>query len=742
MNRLSVEIRQTDPIKNPLNIHVSFAGHEGIEDDTRLPFDSKLELPAVLKVLELGSFSTESFRPEEIQWLLENRLMYEHENVYYFTRDRQERIGRLLYDALFKEGKLRERLKRELDEAIEADQTLFLEIKFAPRSRLIGAIPWELMHNGDDFLCRAGLCTLTRYIAFDIPKPKRSAVNGLKILLISPRPADLPGLSTEEEAIRQAFSQLRENGRIQVDELEPPTFSRLQEYLSDNSGERMPHILHFDGHGVFGRLCNHCKLVTLSPSLENCPTDGCGHPFFDMKPQGYLAFESDQGLVQYISARNFAAQLRRAVVSSGSGAVPQGLCLVTLSACKTAVALQGESVFNGVAQRLIDARIPAVVAMQFSINAQDAKRFVETFYRRIVQDDPLVDAVSWGWTNLDYESDQWYRPVLYMRWQDDEGGRLFELSPPGPVIVQDKPPVVEPEDEPPTDEGLDVPLEYYIKLTQQFVHGEGQKVITAVNQHGLVKDFVRMVVPRWRKDIYWHIIVIEAGKDAGKTLALNRFEYICKHVRNAQPLLYYRIDFQGLPLTPRKIATRLLDGLIDNADYAEDLQLLTERYLKPLYEDLEYPSRTSPRVNLNPLEDPDILSKQLYKNLAELSKRCTIVLLFDNCHVLFGPTEGSWLVCNFLTRVRDGPSNLITVLTSEMEFRGDQDMTNWSFTKIHRPISPFRVEDVQELAKLQYNFSDLSNERASFLLEKAKDFESGNLNLRLLHLLLQVEISK
>jgi hypothetical protein len=52
------------------------------------------------------------------------------------------------------------------------------------------------------------------------------------------------------------------------------------------------------------------------------------------------------------------------------------------------------------------------------------------------------------------------------------------------------------------------------------------------------------------------------------------------------------------------------------------------------------------------------------------------------------------------------------------------------------------VEDVQELAKLQYNFSDLSNERASFLLEKAKDFESGNLNLRLLHLLLQVEISK
>ncbi|MBE9130031.1 CHAT domain-containing protein, partial [Coleofasciculus sp. LEGE 07081] len=93
-------------------------------------------------------------------------------------------------------------------------------------------------------------------------------------------------------------------------------------------------------------------------------------------------------------------------------------------------AFGGESVFNGVAQQLISHRIPAVVAMQYSVRVDAAIQFAEQFYRSLGCKNSLATAISQAQEAMGGgEGNQWYRPVLYLRWQDNEGGQLFTASP-------------------------------------------------------------------------------------------------------------------------------------------------------------------------------------------------------------------------------------------------------------------------------------------------------------------------
>jgi tetratricopeptide (TPR) repeat protein len=102
-----------------------------------------------------------------------------------------------------------------------------------------------------------------------------------------------------------------------------------------------------------------------------------------------------------------------------------GVALVVLSACQSGMAVAGESVFNGTAQNLIGHRVPAVVAMQYSVSVEAATQFAEQFYRSVGQKDSLSVAVNQGREAMGADGNQWYRPVLYLRWRDNQGGQLF-----------------------------------------------------------------------------------------------------------------------------------------------------------------------------------------------------------------------------------------------------------------------------------------------------------------------------
>ncbi|NEP81808.1 MAG: NACHT domain-containing protein, partial [Okeania sp. SIO3B3] len=54
-----------------------------------------------------------------------------------------------------------------------------------------------------------------------------------------------------------------------------------------------------------------------------------------------------------------------------------------------------------------------------------ATAFAERFYQALANRKPLTTAVSVGQTAMGREGNQWYRPVLYLRWENNDGGRLF-----------------------------------------------------------------------------------------------------------------------------------------------------------------------------------------------------------------------------------------------------------------------------------------------------------------------------
>ncbi|MDE5117389.1 MAG: hypothetical protein O4860_09235, partial [Trichodesmium sp. St2_bin2_1] len=57
--------------------------------------------------------------------------------------------------------------------------------------------------------------------------------------------------------------------------------------------------------------------------------------------------------------------------------------------------------------------------------------------RSLGQKHSLAVAGSQGRTAMGVHGNQWYRPVLYLRWQDNEGGQLF-VTPSSEKIIIDE----------------------------------------------------------------------------------------------------------------------------------------------------------------------------------------------------------------------------------------------------------------------------------------------------------------
>jgi CHASE2 domain-containing sensor protein len=190
-------------------------------------------------------------------------------------------------------------------------------------------------------------------------------------------------------------------------------------------------VLHFDGHGLFGKRCpnEQCRAMHKGIKVARCKL--CNTEL--REAQGYLVFESEEGDPDYVSAEELGALLQTTSFGDGFGQ-SRSVTLAVLSACQSGMSVIGDSVFNGTAQNLISHRVPAVVAMQYSVTVDGAAKFAEQFYRSLGQKNSLALAVSQGREAMGSSSQQWFRPVLYLRWRDNEGGQLFATLP--KVIVR------------------------------------------------------------------------------------------------------------------------------------------------------------------------------------------------------------------------------------------------------------------------------------------------------------------
>ncbi|MBD2510127.1 CHAT domain-containing protein [Nostoc muscorum FACHB-395] len=405
--------------------------------ESSLPFfeEEKDWRKTVLRCLEVTNFKSDKpdalprFDSTEQEWMVKAGILNKNKNL--FVDEYLVNIGKAVYQALFPvDSKAQKALIAALGR-IQGNTQLHIQLEFSAdavnKSRL-SDYPWELVHDGEKFLFQRNVI-ISRYIAHETVPPRLLPTDKVNVLLASSRASDsdlnLHSLDDQEvEAIRQVLANA---GHINLVELKNVTREKLEKYLREHQGEDAPHVLHFDGHGIFAKRCSHCHTVNRYKA-EECSNSECKKTEF-AQPKGYLVFENGKK-PDYVSATGFSESLRLSSLGDGKNK-SGGIALVVLSACQSAMALDGDWVFNGVAQNLISIQIPSVVAMQYSVSVEYAKKFAELFYHSLGLKNSLVTAISQARGNMENQNErnQWYRPVLYLRWQDNEGGKLFSDSP-------------------------------------------------------------------------------------------------------------------------------------------------------------------------------------------------------------------------------------------------------------------------------------------------------------------------
>ncbi|MCB0856258.1 MAG: CHAT domain-containing protein, partial [Bacteroidetes bacterium] len=213
-------------------------------------------------------------------------------------------------------------------------------------------LPWRLAVEDREYL----------YITSGIREAENTALLTpknplpLKILVIVSSPEDLheeARLSYEQEEMRiiQSFEPLFRHAKVQIDFTDDGSLESLKTKLKTNHY----HILHFSGHGVY------------------------------RNGTGYLQLEDERTLNQQLVKATEFAQAINAVEKHRPD-------LVLLSSCQTAQGGLQEGSFRGVSNKLLEAGVPAVVAMGFSIVDYYATEFTALLYREIAEETPLCQA--------------------------------------------------------------------------------------------------------------------------------------------------------------------------------------------------------------------------------------------------------------------------------------------------------------------------------------------------------------
>lgn len=266
---------------------------------------------------------------------------------------------------------LNERLKEKPD-GIE---------RLSQSAHLLWHVPWEYLHDGDDFLALSGRARLTRKPIGLGEIPAIKSPQPLRLLVVVSSPNGQPELNSEKEIgkIQEVLDPARRKGYLEIQFEEIATLSNICSKIR----HFQPHILHYTGHG--GKL-----------------------PFSN---ETYLACEDDDGEVRPL----FGDDLRRITQDSDS------LQLVVLSGCMTAQT-QHQDALKGVGTALLQDSLPAVLAMQYSILDESGIEFATKFYEELSKGSSVVEAVNEVRLRL-YElrgkdRADWGLPALYLRTPD------------------------------------------------------------------------------------------------------------------------------------------------------------------------------------------------------------------------------------------------------------------------------------------------------------------------------------
>lgn len=298
-----------------------------------------------------------------------------------------DELGKALYNAVFN-GDVLDFLARS-KATLRPDQGLRLRLHTYGE---VSEWPWEVLHDHGVFLALSERVSVVRVPDVLNVKPTFRGSRPLRILVVISNPKGTTELSVEREweEIRNALSWWKTKGRVQVEKLDTPTLPALLNALK----ERQYHALHFIGHGTFDVA----------------------------QGMGMLLFENEQRGAVAINGVALAGVL---------GGHPS-MRLVVLNACEGA-RTEG---FSGVAQKLLLAGIPAVVAMQYPIDDKAAVAFTQNFYKAMARERPVDRAVARARESMfalfDGLGVDWAVPVLFLQSPD---GRPFDWIWPWRLIL-------------------------------------------------------------------------------------------------------------------------------------------------------------------------------------------------------------------------------------------------------------------------------------------------------------------
>jgi CHAT domain-containing protein len=266
-----------------------------------------------------------------------------------------------------------------------------LRLRLSPR---LAHIPWEILYAAEN-VAGAELALTASIVrcptAQQGPAGSLPLRPPLNVLLVADNP-DAPEqrrLQEQAQIIHDALAPLADAGLVHVSRLMPrPEENSTLQALARTLEEDVVHVLHFMGHGYYDALAD--------------------------EPVGYLVMTRDGQRYDY-TGQEVAAAL--------AAGVARQLRLVVLNACEGARDQPaGRTLeFTGVAQALLDAGIPAVLAMQYEIGDIAARALAEDFYRRLVETGSIDEAVRHSrYYLLESITDtlEWVTPVLFLAGPD------------------------------------------------------------------------------------------------------------------------------------------------------------------------------------------------------------------------------------------------------------------------------------------------------------------------------------
>lgn len=265
----------------------------------------------------------------------------------------------------------------------------------------IAALPWELLYDDDagGFLALDGRTPVVRYL--DVRRDRRTFPSArpwrVLVVMSNPEGSRRLDLGAERRQLQETWANPEE---VQLVFPENASFDGIRRELT-----RGPiHGIHYMGHGVFDESTG----------------------------RGGLLLEARSG--------GAVSLLGPAMKDLVKGVEPPAL--VVLNGCETGrvSSREGPEPFGAGAAALIDAGVPAVVAMQLPVADGEAVHFSKILYRALQDRHPIDWAVSEARLSLNAgfpERPAWAIPALFMRVPD---GRLFK-DPQGPVHGESESPL-------------------------------------------------------------------------------------------------------------------------------------------------------------------------------------------------------------------------------------------------------------------------------------------------------------